>query len=209
MKYWENIEWERFLGDAFATGIILLGAFAIWLVLSRALKALEARAKVSSTLLMPLKLLLRYGVVLVALLLCLTAYGIPIGSFWTLVSTTLGLVAIGFVAVWSVLSNISSTFLIMIAHPFRVGDYVSLVGEEVMGRVVDINFLFTTIRKGSGDVFMVPNNQFFQKCLLHPVDPSKLEAGAEPKDPEASIDHSQANLEGIELPTAPARAGGR
>ncbi len=202
MEYWTTFEWERFLGDALATILILVGALLFWLAVSRGFKALESRSQVSQALLMPLKLLARYVVVLIVLLLCLTAYGIPIGSFWTLVSTTLGLVAIGFVAVWSVLSNISSTFLILLVQPFRMGDYVCLVGEEVMGKVVDINFLFTTVRKGSGDVYKVPNNQFFQKCLLRPADPERLEAKSSDGEKSTSIDHSQANLEGIETEEA-------
>lgn len=197
MQYLTEFKWEGFLGDALATIVIVAGALLVLLVFSRSFKALETRSKVSPALLLPFRLLARYGISLVALLLCLTVYGIPIGSFWTLVSTTVGLVAIGFVAVWSVLSNISSTFLILIVQPFKVGDYVALVGEGVMGRVIDINFLFTTMRKGDGDIFKVPNNQFFQKCLLRPANPGLLE-GKENVEKAEELDHSQANLEGIE-----------
>ncbi|MBD5779093.1 mechanosensitive ion channel [Pelagicoccus sp. NFK12] len=198
MSYWTEFEWGRFLGDALASILIIVGALAFWLVVSRSFRALESKSRVSQTLLLPLKLIARYAVVLIALLLCLTAYGIPIGSFWTLVSTTIGLVAIGFVAVWSVLSNISATFLILLVQPFKMGDYVAIVGEEVMGRVVDINFLFTTVRKGSGDTYKVPNNQFFQKCLLRPADAAKLEGEEKSEEKATEPEHAQANLEGID-----------
>ena len=197
MDYWNNIEWERFLGSALACVAIIVAALLFWLLVCRLFKALESKSRVSQALLLPLRLVARYGVILIALLLCLTAFGIPIGSFWTLVSALLGLVAIGFVAVWSVLSNISATFLILLVHPFRIGDYIALVGDEVMGRVIDINFLFTTIRKNSGDVYKVPNNQFFQKCLLKPADGDRLEAEKSKGEAPAEADHSQANLEGI------------
>ncbi len=197
MQYWTDFEWQRLIGHALVTLVILGGAFGLWLILARSFRLLEARSKLPASVLFPFRLVARYGVALVALLLCLTVYGIPVGSFWTLVSTTVGLVAIGFVAVWSVLSNISSTFLILTVRPFRVGDDVSLVGEDVMGKVIDINFLFTTLMKGNGDIFKVPNNQFFQKSLLRPADPGRLE-GSDDRGHAAEIDHSQANMEGIE-----------
>ncbi|MDQ8185280.1 mechanosensitive ion channel domain-containing protein [Pelagicoccus sp. SDUM812002] len=208
MEYWTEFEWERFLGDALATLVIIVGTYTFWLVISRAFRALNSRSKVSQALVLPLRLLARYVVILIALLLCLTAYGIPIGNFWTLVSTTLGLVAIGFVAVWSVLSNISATFLILLVQPFKLGDYVAIVGEEVMGRVTDINFLFTTVRKGNGDMYKVPNNQFFQKSLLRPADPDRFEAKSVDDDDSSAIDHSKANLEGIET-AKPSKAAAR
>lgn len=170
MTYFETIDLYSLLEDTVAAAVILLGAMAVWIVVARSLLALELRARVPEALLTPLKLLLRYGLIIVTMLLFLTAYGIPVGNFWTFVSTAVGLVAIGFVAVWSVLSNISSTFLILIARPFRLGDNIGIVGEEVAGRVTDINFLFTTIRKENGDLFKVPNNQFFQKTLLKSKD---------------------------------------
>jgi small-conductance mechanosensitive channel len=197
MNYWTELEWERFLGDAVASVFIIGGGLLFWLVVCRALRALESKSRVSQALLLPVKLVARYLVILIVVLLCLTSYGIPIGSFWTLVSAVLGLVAIGFVAVWSVLSNISATFLILLAKPFKIGDYVALVGDEVMGRVIDINFLFTTLRMKSGDTYRVPNNQFFQKCLLRPVDAERFEAKRGGEEQSEAPDHSQANLEGI------------
>ncbi len=183
MNFFENTELDAILRHALTTTGILLMAFAIWLLLSRGLNALERRTKISQAVLLPVRLALRYGIMLVAALLLFSTYGIQIGSFWTVVSTVIGLVAIGFVAVWSVLSNLSATFLLLIFQPFRVGDYVAIVGEEVKGRVIDINFMFTTIRSLSGDTFQVPNNQFFQKSSIKPADPEAFEKGPDSSSP--------------------------
>lgn len=205
MEYWENFKWEVFIGDTLVTIGIVASAIVIWMILSRALRTLARKAKLSSSAVLPLRIVLRWSVVLISLLLILSSYGIPIGNFWTFVSTIIGLVAIGFVAVWSVLSNISSTFLLLLIQPFKVGDYVKLVGDDVMGRVLGINFMYTTVRKSSGDVFKVPNNQFFQKSILRPADPRKLEASedgdADKGEGEAKESpHKNENLEGIHFP---------
>lgn len=181
--------------------IVALSAIA-WALLSRALGALERQAKGARAMLAPARLALRYTLIVVALLLIVSVFGIPIGNFWTFISALLGLVAIGFVAVWSVLSNILSAVFIYLSKPFRVGDYIRVVGDEVDGEVREVNMLFTTLARPNGDVFSVPNNQFFQKSVLLPADPAALAAS-----PEASVpDHSQQNLEGVSRPSS-ARSG--
>ncbi|MBC2604767.1 mechanosensitive ion channel family protein [Pelagicoccus albus] len=203
-----EIDWHQIVAGAINVAIIVAIAILIVSLLSRLLNRLEKKAKLSKQTLLPVRLVARYGVLFAALVLILGTFGIPIGNFWTFISTVLGLVAIGFVAVWSVLSNISSTLLILGFKPFKVGDYVRLVGDEVSGRVIDVNFMFTTLRRTSGDVFRVPNNQFFQKTILRPGDggASDEEESKEEKtkssesEKKNDIDHSQQNLEGIRQP---------
>lgn len=184
MDYWKSVDLETVIRGAASTILIVAGALITWLLLTRLISVLEKRYRVSNAVILPIRLVIRYGLILVVALFCLSAYGIPVGNFWTFVSTIVGLVAIGFVAVWSVLSNFSSTFLLLMLQPFRVGDYVKIVGDDVMGRVVDINVMFTTVRSLKGDVFTVPNNQFFQKATMKPADPEAIEAAFEEKDKE-------------------------
>lgn len=205
-----DINWHALLASAINVAIIITLALLLVGLLSRILKRLEKKAKLSQQTLLPVRMVSRYGILFAALILILGTFGIPIGNFWTFLSTVLGLIAIGFVAVWSVLSNISSTLLIFGFKPFKVGDYVRLVGDEVSGRVIDVNFMFTTLRRKDGDTFRVPNNQFFQKTILRPGDGGASDCAE--KDDEASpknkkdsdqTDHSQQNLEGIRLQRAP------
>jgi small-conductance mechanosensitive channel len=84
-------------------------------------------------------------------------------------STVLAMVAIGFVAVWSILSNTLCTIIIMIFRPFSVGDEIEFAGDPVKGRVIDLNFFYTTLDAGDGSVLQVPNNMFFQKVVRRRV----------------------------------------
>jgi len=180
-----ELDLQAFAVNIATTALVSIVALVLWMLSNRVLKVLEARSAVASSLVAPLRGFLRYAIFLVALLLILSSYGVPIGNFWTFISTMIGLVAIGFVAVWSVLSNLSSSFLLLIMQPFRVGDHIRIVGEDVIGTVTEINFMFTTVRSANGNVFKVPNNQFFQKTTLRPADPEKEEGKVYPDEKES------------------------
>ena len=82
-----------------------------------------------------------------------------------MISTVLAMVAIGFFAVWSLLSHTTATIILIILHPFSVGDDIELPSENVKCRVIDLNFFFTTLIIHDGSQWRVPNNLFFQKVI--------------------------------------------
>lgn len=103
------------------------------------------------------------GLVSVAALLAL---GIDLQGLWSTLVAALSLVAIGFVAMWSILSHMLASILIVVFRPFEVGDRVEVVGDDpVVGEVVDLNPVYTTLRADDGSTIQVPNNLFFQKAV--------------------------------------------
>lgn len=115
-------------------------------------------------------------------LVALPALGIDLKGLWTTLAAALSLVAIGFVAMWSILSHMLASLLIVVFRPFGVGDRVEIIGDDlVLGEVTDLNPVYTTLRADDGGTLQVPNNLFFQKALkrhapapVTPVDPAKL-----------------------------------
>ncbi|WP_348675435.1 mechanosensitive ion channel domain-containing protein [uncultured Abyssibacter sp.] len=119
----------------------------------------------------------RVLVLLIAGLFMLEQLGVSTGTVWAAVSAVLVMIAVGFVAVWSVLSNALCSMLLLIYAPFRVGDDVELVdpanGFKLAGRVIDLNLLFVTLRETvtgpdgeHEDVTLrLPNNLFFQRAI--------------------------------------------
>lgn len=102
------------------------------------------------------------GLTLVALI----ALGIDLQGLWSVLVPALSLVAIGFVAMWSILSHMLASILIVVFRPFEVGDRVEIVGDDpVTGEVTDLNPVYTTLRTEDGGTLQVPNNLFFQKVL--------------------------------------------
>jgi small-conductance mechanosensitive channel len=84
---------------------------------------------------------------------------------WASLTAVLALVAVGFVAVWSVLSNAFCSVMLMVSRPFNVGDTIEIPGEGWGGKVIDFNLIFTTLRDEQGVMLQVPNNLFFQKPI--------------------------------------------
>lgn len=118
----------------------------------------------------------RVVVLLVATLFVLEQFGVSTAAVWAAASAVLVLVAVGFVAVWSVLSNALCSVLLLIYAPFRIGDEIDLVdttnGYKLTGRVQDLNLLFVTLVEtitddtGAEDfTVQVPNNLFFQRAI--------------------------------------------
>lgn len=113
----------------------------------------------------PVRLLLRYCILIVAGMAILGLWGFELGTLFALLGTVLGLVAIGFVAVWSVLSNLLCTVVLVIFKPFSVGDELELPADNVKGRVTDLSLIFTTLQVSEEESVMVPNNTYFQKVF--------------------------------------------
>jgi len=113
----------------------------------------------------PVRLILRYSILVIAAALLLSLWGFQIGTILALLGSVLGLVAIGFVAVWSVLSNFLCTFVLVVFKPFSVGDELELPADNVKGRVSDLSLIFTTLEVSANETVVIPNNTFFQKVF--------------------------------------------
>jgi small-conductance mechanosensitive channel len=144
---------------------IIIGAMVVNFVLARGFRLLAGRTSLRESDILPLRNVLNWAVRIIATILILGVFGFELGGMWAIISTVLAMVAIGFVAVWSLLSNPSSTFLILLFRPFQIGDDIELAGEPVRGRVIDLNYFFTTLLADDGQLVQVPNNLFFQKSL--------------------------------------------
>jgi small-conductance mechanosensitive channel len=145
--------------------VIIVGTYLLNLLVGRALIVLANRTRLTEMDVIPFRQVLRWVTRFLAGILILSVLGFEIGGLWAMLSTILGLVAIGFVAVWSILSHTSATMLILFLHPFQMGDDLEFAGEPVQGRAVDINFFFTTLIDHNGTLHQIPNNLFFQKTL--------------------------------------------
>ena len=96
------------------------------------------------------------GFVGIGVLLVVLFSKIPIGA---------GMALVGFFAVWSILGNILATLVILIWHPFKVGDKIAILPEAISGEASEINLLFTRMKTEEGDIITVPNLTFVTKFI--------------------------------------------
>jgi small-conductance mechanosensitive channel len=164
VEFWNDLV-PRLISTLPAALAIIVGAIVLRLVAARVLYLLAASTSLTREMVMPFVRLVRIGINVLALVLILGVFGFNLGGLWAMFATVLGMIAIGFVAVWSLLSNTSATLLILILRPFQVGDDIELAGDPVKGRVIDLNFFYTTLLDDDGRLCQIPNNLFFQKTL--------------------------------------------
>lgn len=153
-------------GFCLRLGLITAIGLALTFLASYAAGAVSRRVGLGPLAVRPVKWTARWiGLVVVAAALA-REFGVDL---YGILAAVLAMVAIGFVAVWSVMSNVSCTLLLIVFKPFRILDEIEFPGEPVKGRVVDLSLLHTTLKASNGATYHIPNNLFFQKVVLrHP-----------------------------------------
>lgn len=98
-------------------------------------------------------------------LLLLSFWGVSVTGLWTVLVSVAAVIGVGFLAVWTMVSNITASVFLTIWRPFVMGSQVEIVPENLKGRVVDRNMMFTVLREAEGGALYIPNNLFFQKMF--------------------------------------------
>jgi small-conductance mechanosensitive channel len=152
-----------------ATIALLIGAATVILVLDRllknALRRADARLGLRSEYTVIVARAVNSILWLVTLLFVLDLWGIGVGGLWAVLASIATLIGVGFLANWAMVSNITASLFLAIWRPFRLGDTVELLPENLKGRAVDRNLMFTALREDGGTVLQIPNNLFFQKIF--------------------------------------------
>ncbi|HWA87373.1 MAG TPA: mechanosensitive ion channel domain-containing protein [Opitutus sp.] len=166
------------------SGLIAIVALLLFFGLKGRMEVAGRLARIPVFAFRPIWAIVRYVILAGGVLLALGVWGFPVNGVIAVMGTLFGLVAIGFVAVWSVLSNFLCTFVLIMFRPFLVGDEVEVLPEGVKGHVVDLTMLFTTLQVGRGETVMVPNNIFFQRIF-------KRRRGTNTVDLHAQLERNQ------------------
>ena len=93
----------------------------------------------------------------------LDVWGIGLGGVWAVGVSAITIIGVGFIATWAIISNFTASFFLVLWRPFHVGQTVEILPENLKGRVVDRNLMFTTLSEDSGSVLQIPNSLFFGK----------------------------------------------
>ena len=105
---------------------------------------------------------IRHVIMLLGTLIALTALGINIGPLLAAVGAT-GFI-IGF-ALQGTLSNFASGLMILLNHPFDVGDVVTAGG--VTGTVSEMSLVSTTFSTFDNQKIIVPNNEIWDNVITN------------------------------------------
>jgi len=101
------------------------------------------------------------------LALLILVWGINLRNLWISITGVMAMIAVAFVAIWSLIANILAGLIIFFASPFKVNDSIELKPDGVEGRVLAINTFYTLLIDDEGNHINVPNSQFFQKFIVN------------------------------------------
>ncbi|MDX5151071.1 MAG: mechanosensitive ion channel family protein [Acidiferrobacterales bacterium] len=166
---------ELYTAPFIKSAIAIVAGYFLYILVCRALKKIAAKGFLDYQLRIILGGIVKWIIIVVVILLCLGFFGVSVGTLWAALSGVLALVAVGFIAVWSVLSNILCSILLIIFPPFRIGDEIEIQEPTsnffVRGKVVGTNMMFTSLEttnpedEADSTILRVPNNIFFQKYV--------------------------------------------
>ena len=166
---------DRFSPEALGviTGSLVFigGAYVLYFMIIRGLRTLQKKDLLPVLVGDLAAKSVKYLLIFISIFFILQNFGIPMEVMWGALSAFLAMVAIGFVAVWRVVSNTLCAFILIITRPFRIGDTIELLDPSseqkgARGRVINISMIYTTLLEGSRkNTIMIPNNLFFQKSI--------------------------------------------
>lgn len=164
-------QWLALRGSAIVVTVVV--GVVVWVVLKKLLDRLFERTRMVPAFAMFVQRGLRWAMVLVITLAVIQQIGVELGLLWGMISAGVAMVAIGFVAVWSMLSNCTAAFILLMSRPFRIGDLVEVTeatgGAALKGVLTDISLIYTSIKEqrddGAIQVVRIPNNVLLQKTI--------------------------------------------
>lgn len=156
-------------GAVFGTVIVLIAAAAVVLLSNRLIWKLtggtERRLAIPYETALTIARSVTAALWVIAAMLILNLWGVSLSGLWTLLISAAAVVGVGFLAVWAIISNATASLFITFWRPFHMGHTVELLPENLKGRVIDRNMMFTVLREEDGSVLQIPNNLFFQKVF--------------------------------------------
>lgn len=95
-------------------------------------------------------------------------WGIDLQAALVILSSLFAVVGVGLFANWSILSNITASFIIFFTAPYKIGDTIRIVegDESTEGRIEDIKLFYLKIRDSKGQIVSYPNNLIMQKPTI-------------------------------------------
>nr|WP_298999257.1 mechanosensitive ion channel domain-containing protein [uncultured Allomuricauda sp.] len=149
------------------TIVLLLLIFALNSLAKRAIRRFGKISAInmnSRKVIFYLSNLFFYGLALIAITL---VWGVDLKEFSVFISSMLAIVGIGFVAQWSILSNLTASVILFFSHPLRLGDRIRVLDKDFdwTGEVEDISGFYLFMRTDDGRSITIPTNLVIQKGI--------------------------------------------
>ena len=104
-------------------------------------------------------------------------WGFEFKDLGILMSSVFALIGVGFIAQWSILSNITSGLIMFFTFPYKIGDYIIIHDKEFAkeGIITDIKSFHVILTTKENEIVTYPNTLMLQKGVTV-IKPTEFEA---------------------------------
>lgn len=94
-------------------------------------------------------------------------WGVQKEDLFLTISSVLTVVGVALFAQWSILSNITSGFIVLFSFPFKIGDTVKIHDKDfaLEAEIISIHTFYTFLKTTDGELVTYPNSLFLQKSI--------------------------------------------
>ncbi len=112
-----------------------------------------------------IKRLLTIVSLLLSLVILILIWNVDLKHVWVSATGVLALIAVAFVAVWSLVGNILAGVIIYFASPFKIEDSIEVMPDDIRGTVLAVNTFYTVLLTEDNNYINIPNTLLFQKYI--------------------------------------------
>lgn len=163
------VSYHRVLVNLWKPFLVLVGGLFVLRYLKRglyrALVLLQRNSRFSVSALHAVGRFLTALLYILLLLVTLRIAGFQVSGVLDTFAGFLAVLGVGMVAVWTILSNITATFFMLIWRPYQLGQHIEVLPDGIKGKVLDNNLMYTEVEESQGSTVLIPNNLFFQRYV--------------------------------------------
>ena len=164
MEYFDN----QLSIQIIMTFVTLIAYVFIVAAINSALSRYGLLEKADEQRLVYLKKIIGLLMLLVLAISVAVIWGIDLKAMIIFTSSLFAIVGVGLFASWSILSNLTSSMILMFSFPYKIGDRIRIVDGDnsIEGRITDMTMFSLQIENDDQHIVSYPNNLALQKPII-------------------------------------------
>jgi len=150
-----------------AIAVVLISLLIVNIIIKRTVKKFAVLKNIEPNrrkVILNLVFFLSYTIALIAIIGILQ---VEFRQLLIFISSILAVLGVGFFAQWSVLSNLTSSFILFFYHPVRIGDKIRILDKDfdLTGKVADIKGFYVLLKTEDKKLITLPTQILLQKGI--------------------------------------------
>jgi len=160
---------ENFLGyhlvRVIATIVVLVLFPIVRYLLNKLIGSYSGFTSMSKTMTAFMKKTTNFLLVITLIILLITIWGVRPQNIFLAISSIFAIIGVAFFAQWSVLSNVTTGFVLFFTQQLKIGTKIEILDKDfpTIAEVEDIKSFYVYLRGEDGQRYIYPNNLFLQK----------------------------------------------